>query len=78
MVLCTNGSLTLHRRTNLSKTAIEVKADLQAQGKSIPEWAEAHGFPVRAVRAVLYGHNKGYRGQAHKIAVDLGLKAKPE
>ena len=55
-----------------------MKADLQAQGKSIPEWAEAHGFPVRAVRAVLYGHNKGYRGQAHKIAVDLGLKAKPE
>jgi len=51
---------------------------LLKQGKTLPEWARENGFPVRSVRAVVYGHNKGNFGQAHRIAVGLGLKAKPE
>jgi gp16 family phage-associated protein len=47
---------------------------LRGAGKSVPEWAEENGFNVRAVRAVIYGHNKGHYGTAHRIAVALGLK----
>ena len=58
----------------MSKSKAEVRAELRAAGKTLPQWAEEHGFDVRNVRAVLYGHNKGHWGQAHKIAVALGLK----
>lgn len=51
------------------------KAELQRQGITLPQWSRAYGFKVRAVRAVLYGDNKGLWGNAHKIAVALGLKA---
>ncbi|TBN42686.1 DNA-binding protein [Paracoccus subflavus] len=50
------------------------REELRRQGKSIPQWAEDNGFPARAVRAVLYGHNKGLRGQSFRIAAALGLK----
>lgn len=63
---------------NLSKTAEEVRSDLKAHGVTVPQWAKRHGFPVRAVRAVLYGHNKGLFGQSHKIAVSLGMKVPPK
>jgi gp16 family phage-associated protein len=62
----------------MSKTREQVKADLIAQGKSVVDWAREHGFNVWSVRAVLYGHNKGHRGQCHHIAVALGIKALPE
>ncbi|MFV0410925.1 MAG: DNA-binding protein [Paracoccus sp. (in: a-proteobacteria)] len=62
----------------MSKTAHQVKSELIAQGKSVPDWAKEYGFPVRSVRAVIYGHNKGLRGQSHRIAVALGMKARPE
>lgn len=41
----------------------------------MPQWAKENGFPVRAVRAVIYGHNKGNFGRAHRIAVALKIKA---
>lgn len=62
----------------MSKPASSVRQMLLKQGKTLPEWARENGFPVRSVRAVVYGHNKGNFGQAHRIAVGLGLKAKPE
>lgn len=58
----------------MSKSAQQVRAELVAKGKNIPQWARENGFPVRSVRAVLYGHNKGNFGKAHDIAVALGLK----
>jgi gp16 family phage-associated protein len=59
----------------MSKTAIVAVKKLRDEGKTIPDWAKENGFHVRSVRAVVYGHNKGNWGQAHKIAVALGLKA---
>jgi gp16 family phage-associated protein len=47
-------------------------------GKTVHQIAEEIGFPARNVRAVLYGQSKGNRGQAHHIAVALGMKDKPE
>ena len=55
-------------------TTQEAKQQLSDKGLTVSDWAKQHGFPVRAVRAVLSGHNKGNYGQSHKIAVALGLK----
>lgn len=52
----------------------EALAGLRRAGLSIPQWAEANGFNSATVKAVLYGHNKGHRGEAHKVAVALGIK----
>lgn len=62
----------------MSKTALKVRSELLAKGQTIVQWAKQEGFPVRSVRAVIYGQNKGCHGQAHKIAVALGLKDQPE
>lgn len=51
---------------------------LQRHGKISPGWAKETGFPVRAVRAMIYVHNKGHYGQSHKIAVAGGLTARAE
>lgn len=56
----------------------EIRQQLRREGKTIPDWAQENGFPVRTVRAVIYGHNKGHYGQAHLVAIALGIKDKPE
>lgn len=60
-----------------SKALSPVVRRLWAEGKTVPQWAREQGFNVRAVRAVISGQNKGHYGQAHNIAVALGLKASP-
>ena len=57
-----------------SKALSPVVRRLRAEGKTVRQWSEEHGFKVRAVRAVISGRNKGHYGQAHRIAVALGLK----
>ncbi|WP_420598617.1 DNA-binding protein [Neptuniibacter sp.] len=59
-------------------TPEQVKANLRAQGVTITQWAEEHGYPRAAVYRVLNGVEKAAFGRAHNIAVDLGLKPKPE
>lgn len=44
-------------------------------GISINDWAVARGFEPGVCYAVLAGRIKGDRGEAHRIAVALGLKA---
>jgi gp16 family phage-associated protein len=56
----------------------QVKARFEAEGLSISEWARANGFSVVMVYRVLSGESKGIRGEAHKIAVALGLKNEPK
>jgi gp16 family phage-associated protein len=58
----------------MSKASLQITERLWEEGKTVSEWAKERGFPVRAVRAVIYGHNQGNWGQAHRIAVALGLK----
>lgn len=57
------------------RTADEARAELQAKGVSITKWAVANKFSPNLVFEVLGGRKKCIRGQAHEIAVKLGLKA---
>ena len=40
----------------------------------MPEWSKANGFNPATVKAVLYGHSKGLRGESHRVAIALGIK----
>lgn len=57
------------------RTADEARAELQSKGISITQWAVANRFSPNLVFEVLGGRKKCVRGQAHEIAVKLGLKA---
>lgn len=57
------------------RTAEEARAELQAKGVSITQWAVANRFSPNLVFEVLGGRKRCIRGQAHEIAVKLGLKA---
>lgn len=59
-------------------TAKDVKAQLQAEGLTITEWARARGYKLRTVYAVLNGRRKCHSGIGHRIAVELGLKVEPK
>lgn len=55
----------------------EARDNLRKEGITLKEWAAINGFPLHAVRAVVYGRNIGNYGQSHKIAVALGVKDGP-
>ncbi|CAM4208598.1 TPA: DNA-binding protein [Stenotrophomonas maltophilia] len=57
------------------KTAPQVREELDRKGISIAEFARTHNLDQRATWLVLSGRNKGRRGEAHKAAVVLGIKA---
>lgn len=56
------------------KTGQEVKSEFARNGISIGSWAKANGFKRGDVYAVLDGRNKAKYGDAHAIAVTLGMK----
>lgn len=56
------------------RTAADARAELQRKGISITAWAVANRFTPNLVFEVLSGRKKASRGQAHQIAVKLGLK----
>ncbi|WP_073673051.1 DNA-binding protein [Pseudomonas aeruginosa] len=56
------------------RTPDEARAELKRKGISISQWAAANNFSCNMVFEVLAGRKQGIRGQAHKIAVKLGLK----
>lgn len=58
-------------------TPAQVKDRLRQRGQTITQWAEEHGFKRHAVYRVLNGFDKAHYGQAHEIAVKLGLKPDP-
>lgn len=47
-----------------------------ADGESIAAWAVKNGFNPSLVYLVLLGKRKCLRGQSHKIAIRLGIKAR--
>lgn len=55
-------------------TPEQIKRRLREQGKTISAWAKERGYPRQEVYRVLNGQSKAYYGQAHDIAVELGLK----
>ena len=56
------------------RTPQEARDELQRKGISVSQWAAANGFTVNMVFEVLSGRKKGIRGEAHNIAVKLGIK----
>lgn len=57
------------------RTPEEARAELKRKGVSVTAWALANGFSPNLVFEVLAGRRSPTRGQTHKIAVKLGLKA---
>lgn len=55
-------------------TADQIKKQFRQRGETITGWAERHGYKRTAVYRVLNGQEKGFYGQAHEIAVKLGMK----
>ena len=56
------------------RTAAQAKAWLEHQGKSVQEFAREYGVDPAPGYQVLAGRKKGKRGEAHKVAVLLGMK----
>ncbi len=56
------------------KTAAEVRADLRQAGLSLAEWARVNKVSYALSHELLRGRIKGHHGQAHDIAVLMGLK----
>ena len=53
---------------------IRAKAGFYERGESVADWARERSFSPAMVYAVLSGRTAARRGQAHVIAVALGLK----
>lgn len=58
-------------------TLEQAKAWFYDHGESITDWANANGFRRETVYAVLAGRTPGLRGDAHRVALALGIKALP-
>ncbi|MFE8103585.1 DNA-binding protein [Brenneria goodwinii] len=55
-------------------TPEQVKNRFQQRGMTVTQWAQENGYSREAVYRVLNGITKAKYGQAHEIAVKLGLK----
>ena len=60
------------------RTPQDVLGEFRARGETVIAWAQQHGFQRQSVYGVLTGRIKGFRGEAHRVAVALGIKASPE
>ncbi|KPW99692.1 DNA-binding protein [Pseudomonas sp. SZ57] len=56
------------------RTAAQARAWLDQQGKSVQEFARENSIDPATTYQVLAGRKKGRRGEAHKVAVLLGMK----
>ncbi|SEI62234.1 DNA-binding protein [Pseudomonas sp. NFR16] len=56
------------------RTAAQAKAWLDQQGKSVQEFARENKVDPATTYQILSGRKKGRRGEAHKVAVLLGMK----
>lgn len=56
-------------------TLDQVKKKFDKEGKTLKQFAEEHSLNYRTVICVMNGVNKGRRGEAHRVAVALGLKS---
>lgn len=56
------------------KRLASVRAEFNEAGITIAGWARANGFARMTVVDVLLGRRDGHYGEAHRVAVALGLK----
>jgi gp16 family phage-associated protein len=61
-------------KQRVALTSDQVKQRFRQRGLTLTQWAAEHGYNRKAVYRVLNGADKGRYGQAHEIAVKLGLK----
>lgn len=57
------------------KTPNEVRAEFRRMGVTVKAWALANGFTPAVVHQALKGSRPCVRGELHRAAVLLGLKA---
>lgn len=57
---------------------LKKRAELAAKGINLRELCMANGISYQAARELLCGATIGRRGNSHKAAVFLGLKADPD
>lgn len=57
------------------KALATARRALREAGITVRAWAEANGFDRQTVVDVLHGRRAGHYGEAHAVAVALGLKA---
>ena len=57
------------------RTPEEIRQEFAVRGIAISSWAREMGFSPGLVYQVLAGRLRCVRGQAHQVAVTLGLKA---
>ena len=58
----------------MPRTREEARKELDRQGISVAEWARRNDVDQSTTYQVLYGTKKGRRGEAHRVAVLLGIK----
>lgn len=63
--------------TTKALTPAQVKERFRQRGETFSQWARDNGYSVNKVHRVMAGIEKGHYGQAHEIAVRLGLKVDP-
>jgi len=63
--------------TGTTRSPEQARLWLEARGIVTSDWARQNGFSPELVYGVLTGRLRGRRGQAHEIAVALGVKAAP-
>ncbi len=60
------------------RTPADVLKYFHANGITVTGWSREHGFSRSIVNALLHRGTPGLRGQAHRAAIALGLKAAPQ
>ena len=68
-------SLDYNTKDNGLRTPDEIRQEFAMRGIAISSWAREMGFSPGLVHQVLAGRLRCVRGQAHQVAVILGLKA---
>lgn len=58
--------------------AEKIKEGFRERGETIKDWCVTRGYDPTYVSRILNGTIKANRGKAHRIAQELGLKAKQE
>lgn len=79
-LLTTRSTTTAKQKKDrtMAKTRIVRNLDwFRAHGVTISHWSRENGFSYDVVKELLYGRNKGMRGESHRAAVALGLKPDP-
>jgi gp16 family phage-associated protein len=69
-----DGSIQGDQRKTELRTSEDVRRELALRGISVSDWAREMGYSPGLVHQVLAGRLRCKRGQAHKVAVALGLK----